>query len=89
MTGAKTLPCTACRYCVSHCPKGLDIPGLLALYNEHKFSGGGFLAPMALMSYDKDKRPSACIGCKSCEKVCPQTLGISGAMEDFAKLIKL
>ena len=23
------LPCPACRYCVSHCPKGLDIPTLL------------------------------------------------------------
>ncbi|MBQ9358146.1 MAG: aldo/keto reductase [Abditibacteriota bacterium] len=89
MTKVKTLPCTACRYCVSHCPKKLDIPALLALYNEHKFSGGGFLAPMALMSFDKDKRPSACIGCKSCEKVCPQTLGISEAMADFAKQIKL
>ncbi|MBC8532437.1 aldo/keto reductase [Yeguia hominis] len=80
-----TLPCTACRYCVSHCPMGLDIPMLLDLYNEHSFTNGGFLAPMALMAVPEDKQPSACIGCRSCEQVCPQQIRISEAMADFAK----
>lgn len=80
-----TLPCTSCHYCVSHCPKGLDIPGLLDLYNEHSFTGGGFLAPMALMAIPKEKHPTACIGCRSCEAVCPQQIKISEAMSDFAK----
>ncbi len=79
------LPCTACHYCVSHCPKGLDIPMLLNLYNEHAFTGGGFLAPMALMAVAKEKQPSACVGCRSCEKVCPQQIKISEAMTDFRK----
>lgn len=78
------LPCTACRYCVSHCPKGLNIPGLLELYNEHSFTGGGFIAPMALMAVPKEKHPNACIGCRSCEAVCPQQIKISEAMSDFA-----
>ena len=26
MVNGQVLPCTACRYCVDHCPKGLDIP---------------------------------------------------------------
>ena len=78
-----TLPCTACHYCVSHCPQGLDIPSLLALYNEHCFTGGGFLAPMALSAIPADKQPSACIGCRSCEAVCPQNIKISEAMADF------
>lgn len=87
MTKKIVLPCTACHYCVSHCPKGLDIPSLLELYNEHSFSGGGFLAPMALMAVPEDKQPSACVGCKSCEAVCPQQIKISEAMSDFhAKL---
>ena len=78
------LPCTACHYCVSHCPKGLDIPALLELYNEHCFTGGGFIAPMALMAVPEDKRPDACIGCRSCEAVCPQQIKISEAMADFS-----
>lgn len=82
------LPCTACHYCVSHCPKGLDIPMLLELYNEHSFTGGGFIAPMALMAVPEEKHPSACIGCRSCEKVCPQQIKISEAMSDFALKIK-
>ena len=78
------LPCTACHYCTSHCPQGLDIPGLLALYNEHCFTQGGFIAPMALQAVPADKQPSACVGCRSCEAICPQGIKISEAMADFA-----
>lgn len=85
MVSKTALPCTACRYCVSHCPKKLDIPSLLSLYNEHCFTGGGFLAPMAVSALSKEEQPGSCIGCKSCEKVCPQQLKISEAMADFAK----
>ena len=79
------LPCTACHYCTSHCPQGLPIPELLALYNEHCFTEGGFIAPMALSAYPQEKLPSACIGCRSCEAVCPQQIKISEAMADFAQ----
>lgn len=79
-----TLPCTACRYCTSHCPQELDIPMLLEKYNEHCFTGGGFIAPMALRSMPAEKQPSACLGCRSCEAVCPQGIKISEAMADFA-----
>ena len=79
-----TLPCTACHYCVSHCPKGIDIPKILELYNEHSLTGGGFLAPMAIGAMPKEKQPSACVGCRSCEKVCPQQIRISETMSNFA-----
>lgn len=85
MLRKKVVPCTACRYCTSHCPKELDIPFLLSLYNEHNYSEGGFIAPMALMALADDKKPSACIGCRSCEKVCPQQIKISEAMSDFSQ----
>lgn len=88
MTSKGSLPCTACRYCTTHCPKGLDIPTLIELYNEHSFSGGGFIAPMRISKMDESERPSACIGCRSCEKVCPQKIEISKAMADFAEKLK-
>ena len=58
MVSKTALPCTACHYCVSHCPQGLDIPNLLALYNEHAFTGGGFLAPMALSACRRTSGPA-------------------------------
>ena len=89
MLEKKILPCTSCHYCVSHCPQELDIPELLALYNEHCFTEGGFIAPMALSSYPEEKLPSACIGCGSCQAVCPQQIDIPEAMSDFAQKLNL
>ncbi len=87
MVDARVLPCTGCRYCVSYCPQNLDIPSLLSLYNEHAFTGGGFIAPMALGAVPRDRQPSCCVGCRSCEAVCPQQLKISEAMADFSKML--
>ena len=85
MLSAGTVPCTACHYCVSHCPQGLDIPHLIALYNEHAYTGGGFIAPMALGALPEDKRPQACLQCRSCEQVCPQQIRISEVLADFSE----
>ena len=82
------VPCTSCHYCTSHCPQGIDIPSMLKLYNEHSFTGGGFIAPMALMAVPEDKQPSACVGCRSCEAVCPQQIKISEVLEDFSGMLK-
>ena len=84
MLSVGTVPCTACHYCVSHCPQGLNIPDLLALYNEHAFTGGGFIAPMALGALPEEKRPQACLQCRSCEQVCPQQIKISEVLADFS-----
>lgn len=83
-----SVPCTACHYCTSHCPKGIDIPKIIRLYNEHTFTGGGFIAPFALKAIPEEKRPDACIGCRSCEAVCPQQIKISEVMTDFVNKLK-
>ena len=85
MLSRGTVPCTACHYCVSHCPMNLDIPRLLSLYNEHAYTGGGFIAPMALSALPADKLPSACLQCRSCEQVCPQQIKISEVLADFSQ----
>jgi len=88
MINKASLPCTSCRYCTDHCPMELDIPKIIELYNEHTMTGGGFIAPMVIGTLKEDKRPSACIGCRSCEEVCPQQIKISEMMSDFATKLK-
>ena len=91
MLARKSIPCTACHYCVSHCPQGLDIPRLISLYNEHLLTvedgGMAFIAPMALMAIPEEKRPVSCLHCQSCEQVCPQQIHISDFMTDFVNKI--
>ena len=88
LASAKGVPCTACHYCVSHCPQELDIPRLLDLYNEHLSRPDfAFIAPMALGAMPDDKHPSACIGCGACSAVCPQQIDIPAALEHFAELM--
>ena len=89
MLSAGAVPCTACRYCVSHCPKELDIPTIMELYNQYKSTGDkpDFIAPMQIAAMPTEKRPAACIACRSCEKVCPQEIKISEIMDTFARAL--
>ena len=86
MTALGAVPCTACKYCTSHCPMELDIPGLIELWNEHRFTGShGFIAPMALGGMPEEKRPGACIACRTCEEFCPQQIAIADVLAEFAE----
>ncbi len=69
------VPCTACRYCCDGCPKGLDIPFLLNLYNE-LITAPSMNAAMKIEALEKEKQPSACINCGACTHVCPQNINI-------------
>ena len=81
------VPCTACRYCCDGCPMGLDIPMLLASYNDAKFAPN-FTVGMRLDSLPEEQLPTACIGCGACAEICPQKIDIPGAMQDFSELMK-
>lgn len=78
-----SVPCTACRYCTSDCPKKLDIPQLLSLYNEMRFAPSMNIG-MAIDGLDAARRPQACVGCGRCAKICPQKIDIPAAMKEFS-----
>lgn len=85
MTSKDKLPCTSCRYCTSHCPQKLDIPRIIEIYNEYVYTGGGFIAPMALNALSDAEKPSACLSCRACEAVCPQSIKISEMMSKLSR----
>lgn len=81
-----SIPCTACRYCCDGCPMELNIPNLLATYNEIRFSPAVNVA-MRVEALPEDKRPSACIGCGKCAAICPQGIDIPQAMKNFSEAL--
>ena len=83
-----SVPCTACHYCTTHCPQKLDIPELIRMYNDMVFSNGSFSARNAINAMPAEKQPSACIGCGSCQAVCPQQIHIPDIMKDLAERLR-
>ena len=87
-----TVPCTACRYCVEHCPMKIDIPSIFALYNAEKQEKSDKPFTIQRMYYNNliknSGKASQCVHCRSCEKHCPQHIKISEQMVEIAKIFE-
>ena len=84
---AQMIPCTGCRYCCDGCPAQLDIPGLLSMLNDARFSTSTFTVAMRLEAIPQDKWPTACIGCGACAGICPQHIQVPELMREFSGLL--
>lgn len=83
----KGVPCTACRYCCSGCPAGLDIPMLLAGYNDLKFASA-LTVKMQMDGTPQEKWPDRCVGCGACAAVCPQHIDIPATLKEFNEMLR-
>jgi len=71
------LPCTRCAYCMP-CPNGVNIPTNFEVYIDGVVNNDLKGARRSYARFMKEKsRASACIGCKKCERKCPQKIRIS------------
>ncbi|WP_195932138.1 aldo/keto reductase [Turicibacter sanguinis] len=74
------IPCTNCQYCVEGCPKKIAIPSYFILYNSD------ITQKEAYLNYTKTHgKASDCIGCKKCERMCPQHLPILQYLKEITK----
>ena len=81
-----SVPCTGCAYCMEGCPMGLEIPKLIATYNDLKVQ----LNPNIVMwieFLDDDKKPDACIGCGQCSMICPQSIDVPSVMSELTEMV--
>ncbi len=79
------ISCTACKYCLEVCPRGINIPAIFGLYNMFKGSVAPNAAFMFVYNYnalDAATRADKCIKCGLCNKNCPQGLDIPKLLAD-------
>ena len=69
---------------IDGCPAGLDIPMLIANYNELRFEPS-VNTSMRLDALPDDKLPTACISCGKCTQICPQKIDIPAVMKAFSQ----
>ncbi len=83
------VPCTGCQYCMP-CPYGINIPGIFKFYNDNVVAGTyveskeqkGYARARRkyLLAYDEAiptvRQADHCIGCRKCERDCPQNIRI-------------
>lgn len=87
------VPCTNCRYCVDGCPKNIHIPAYFSVYNTFKSNQANKKHSQAPFIYYEGisanaGKASDCIGCRRCEKSCPQHLKISELMKNVAEVFE-
>ena len=85
MAQAKTVPCTACKYCVDGCPMSIDIPGVFQMLNTAKTYG---FTERLRSEYEQrvSNRAAECISCGQCEGICPQHLSCIEYLAEAAEL---
>lgn len=83
------VPCTACRYCTEGCPQSLDIPKLIAMYNEAANSDDFAFMTLGftLRAMAESELPASCIECGNCTQICPQGINIPEVMQKFTGLL--
>ncbi len=82
LNGDKSIPCTACHYCTSGCPKNIPIPEIFTVHNRKKGSVEFRTRREYTIVTTNRGKASDCIGCAQCEDACPQHLPIISLLKD-------
>lgn len=74
--------CTGCEYC-QPCPMGVKIPSIFQGYDRSLLSAKGSFAAGYAKLAEQNADASRCIGCRKCERACPQHLPIVQYLQEI------
>ena len=66
---------------------GLDIPAMMSICSDIRFAPV-VNSVMMLQFAPEEKRPSACIACGKCTKICPQGIDIPAVMKELSQRLE-
>ena len=81
-----SVPCTGCGYCLKDCPKELNIPFMLSIYNELKIQKA-VATRIRIDSLPEEKQSTACIGCGLCAQNCPQKIDVPKELNNLSGIL--
>jgi predicted aldo/keto reductase-like oxidoreductase len=82
------IPCTACKYCVTECPKGINIPECFSAFNEYNKTRELADLNKSYLLIPEESRAHNCIDCKKCTEHCPQEINIPRKLSQIKNLTK-
>ncbi len=83
-----TVPCTACEYCMSECPMGIQIPAIFKIYNEYTQSLNVGKMKREYKEIPDEHKAHNCISCGACAAKCPQHIEIYTELAKIDQLIQ-
>ena len=88
MQSQGAINCTACRYCMEVCPRGINIPAIFGLYNVYKNNDNGFMFGVNYNALKDSEKADKCINCHLCSKNCPQGLDIPALLKKVESTVE-
>ncbi len=82
------IPCTACKYCMEVCPRGIAVPDILGAVNSMKVCNSWNAKHYYDIFTENAPKASDCIGCGKCEGSCPQKLPVRALLADAVTMFE-
>ncbi len=82
------IPCVNCATCIEYCPRGINIPSIIALYNLYTTDKNIYKFKTYYETICEEERGEACTKCGNCKKICSKSINIPDVLEKAAALYK-
>ena len=85
----KGISCDDCGVCTENCPYSLDIPSIIHLYNDIRFSSLNKAVASAIMLHDRfpGKNLHRCLGCGVCNLLCSRKTDIPKVIFEVREML--